>query len=282
MSPHKIVPLVLLVSMMLHTGLQVNRTHLMAALKNGSLLGRAILANLIIVPILGVLIVGAFHLNDTIATGFLLMAIAPGVPFVVLSGGRKKGGSLGLAVSLALIMQALAIVTVPITAQFVLPLHARVDVTIGKLIVTLALVQLLPLLAGMFLAERAPALAPRLERPVMLIVLAGVVVLLVVLAPTIAKSVASVYGSRGMLAMLTLVVLSVATGWFLGGPESANRRTLSIGTALRNIGLAAVVATASFPDRGVAAAVLTYFLVQFVVTMLVGAYFTRTAKAALA
>jgi bile acid:Na+ symporter, BASS family len=267
---------------MLHTGLEVDRAHLKAVLKNWSLFGRALIANFIIIPIFGVLLSQAFHLSDPIATGFLLMAIAPGVPFLTLSGGRRKGGSLGFAAALALIMQALAIITVPITARFVLPLNDGLHVPVGSLIGTLLLVQLVPLLLAMVLAERMPAAAARLEGPFMFVVAACIVALLVLLAPTIAKSVASVYGSNGLLAMLAMVVLSIATGWVFGGAERAHRRTLAIATALRNIALAALVATTAFPGSDAAAAVVTYFLIQVIVTMLVGTYFTRTAQPSVA
>src|SRR6516225_1203711 len=93
----KVVSALMLVSLMLGVGLQSDRAHLATVLKNYSLLGRALLANVVIVPFFGVILARTFQLDDYIATGFLLMAIAPGVPFVALAGGRKKGGSLSLA-----------------------------------------------------------------------------------------------------------------------------------------------------------------------------------------
>jgi BASS family bile acid:Na+ symporter len=279
-SPVKIVTLILLISMMLNVGLQSNREHLLAVLKNYGLMGRALLANFILVPIFGVLIVRLFQLHEDIATGFLLMAIAPGVPFVVAAGGRKKGGSLGFAVALAFIMPTLSVLTVPITAQWVLPSGAAAHVPAPHILPTLALFQLVPLIVGMLIAANAPTLAEKLERPLGVVFLLSVVALLVLLGPNIARAVASVYGSRGILADLTLVVLSLATGWILGGPESPFRHTLSIATALRNIGLCAVVAASDFPNSLVAPAVMTYLIVQAIVCTLVGAYFTRTSKPA--
>jgi predicted Na+-dependent transporter len=121
-----------------------------------------------------------------------------------------------------------------------------------------------------------------LQRPLLLLFAVAVVVLLVALGPALLKAVAAVYGSRGILAMLVIVLLSVLTGWVLGGPKDEYRRTLSIATALRNIGTCAVIATASFPDTLVAPTVLTYFLVQFVVSVIFRAYFQRTAAPAAA
>ena len=51
---------------------------------------RVVLANFIVVPIIGVFVVRVFALDDLIAVGILLMAIAPGVPFLPLLAGDEK------------------------------------------------------------------------------------------------------------------------------------------------------------------------------------------------
>jgi predicted Na+-dependent transporter len=79
--------------------------------------------------------------------------------------------------------------------------------------------------------------------------------------------------------MLCLVLLSLAIGWAFGGPARENRRVLAIGSTLRNIGLCALIATTSFRDEiQVIAAVMCYFIVQFICVTLTGIYFTRTAE----
>src|SRR5215469_3854337 len=119
MSPQKIATIVMLVSIMLSAGLEINREHLMAVLRNYGLIARALLANFIIVPLLAVLVARFLHLDGYVAVGFLLMAIAPGVPFLVRAAGRKPGGSLGFAAALAFLMPAISIVTIPLTARLV-------------------------------------------------------------------------------------------------------------------------------------------------------------------
>lgn len=278
MNPAKLTALVMLISLTLGAGFQVNRAHLAAILKNASLLGRAFVANFVFVPIVGVLFVRAFRLDSDVATGVLLMAIAPGVPFV-LAGARKKGGSLGLAVTLALVFPLLSILTVPITAAFVLPRAEQADLPLKQFVVTLLAFQLLPLLVGVVLAERVPAVASKLEKPLRIVFIASILALFVLLGGRLVHDIGSIYGSRGMWTMLCIVVFSVAAGWLLGGPEIAERRTLGIGTALRNIGLCSLVATVSFESEPrVAAAVLAYLLIQVVVTTALGVYYTRTAE----
>jgi len=279
-SLQKIATVVMLVSIMLSAGLEINRENLMAVLKNYGLMARALLANFIIVPLLAVLVARLLHLDGYVAVGFLLMAIAPGVPFLVRAAGRQPGGSLGFAATLAFLMPALSIVTIPLTSKLIFPPDIEEHVPFGKLIVTLGVFQLIPLLIGLLISDRAPAVAARLQRPLLLFFFLAILVLIVLLGPGLIKAVVAEYGSHGIWAMVILVLLSIVTGWFLGGPEIKYRRTLSIATALRNIGTCAVIATASFPDTLVAPTVLTYFLVQFMVSVIFRVYFHRTATAA--
>lgn len=261
-------PLVLLafVALMLQAGLQVNRARLKQTLQDRSLLMRALLANFVLVPAFAFLLVRAMHLNAFIAAGILLMAIAPGVPFLPNAAGRKAGGSLGFALALCFIMPALSIVTAPLTARLVLP--AETHIPVSSVIVTLAIFQLAPLLIGMLTADRAPQLAAKLVRPLAVVVTIAILAVLVLLAPSIAKAVATVYGSYGTAAALVIVLFSLAAGWLLGGPQRPYRNTLGVATALRNVGLALTVATVDFPGTPVAAMVTAYLLVQVIVTVL--------------
>ncbi len=277
MNWERLIAAIMLVSLTFGAGLQVDRDHLKTVLRNGGLIGRTFLANFIIVPLLGVLLAKVFRLPPQVATGFLLMAIAPGVP-LVLTSVRKRGGSLGFAIALAFMLPLLSIVTVPVTAALVMPTAAKADLPMTRFVLTLVLFQLLPLVAGIAVGALAPRSAQRLDRPLQILFFASALALIALLAPTLAHSVASVYGSNGMLAMLCLVLFSMATGWLLGGPAREDRRVLAIGTTLRNIGLCALIATASFTDKLVAATVLTYFLIQFLITTIFGVYFARTAR----
>lgn len=276
MSPLlKFSAVVLLVILMFDIGLYVNRDHLRAVLKNYGLLGRTFLADFVAVPLFGVLIVRAFHLSSAIAVGILLMSIAPGGRGIVVSGGRKKGGSLGFAVALAFILPAVSIITIPLTAPLVLP---NVHIATYRLILVLTVFQLLPLLAGMWINGRAPATAARLMRPLAILLLLVLLVVAIPLLPTLVRSVGTIYGSRGIFAIVSLVVMSMIAGWLLGGPQREHRRTLGLGTALRSFAFCAAIAATNFPGTEASAAVLTYFVIQMVVTGLVGIYFQRTAR----
>jgi len=264
----------MLVSLTFGAGLQVDREHLMSTLKNLSLLGRALLANVVLVPAMGVVLAKLFFLPPKIATGFLLMAIAPGVPFV-LAQVRKRGGRLGFAVELALVLPIVSVVTIPITALFVLPAGAEAKIPFAHFLVTLLLFQFVPLLVGILVGGRDPKIAERLSRPLQLIFFLSAIILIAVLFPTIVHDIVLVYGSHGMWAMLCLVLLSLLVGSLLGAPHPQDRRVLAIGTGLRNIGLCVLLATTSIRSPTVAATVLTYFVIQFIIVTLVCVYFSR-------
>jgi BASS family bile acid:Na+ symporter len=277
----KLVAAIMLASLTFGAGLQVDRAHLVDLFKQIGLLERALLANCVIVPALGVGIAKLFHLPTDVAIGFLLMAIAPGVPFV-LASVRKRGGRLSLAVALAIMLPLISIVTVPLTAAFVLPAGASAHIPLARFLLTLILFQFVPLMLGILVGARNTNLAERLTRPSQIVFFAAAIVLIAMLAQKIGESAALVYGSNGLWAILSLVILSLGVGWILGGPAREDRRILAIGTALRNIGLGAVIATVDFRAPQVAATVIMYFVIQFAATTILGVYYTKTARSAAA
>jgi BASS family bile acid:Na+ symporter len=280
MNPEKLTAAIMLVALTFGAGLQVNREHLVAVFKNVNLLVWALIANVIVIPALGVLLAKLFRLPPYVATGYLLMAIAPGVPFV-LASVRKRGGSLGFAIALEVLLPLISIVTVPLTAALVLP-AAVGEIPVGQFVKTLVIFQLAPILVGIIVGYRATGLAEKLARPLQLVFFIAAIALIAIVFPKLVESVATVYGSHGMLAMLCLVLLSLAVGWAFGGPARENRRVLAIGSTLRNIGLCALIATTNFREVQVISAVMCYFIIQFVVVTVTGVYFARTAESAAA
>jgi bile acid:Na+ symporter, BASS family len=260
----KIVVAVFLAAFMLQAGLGCDYRNLLAALRNSNCMIRVVLANFIVVPLLAVIAVHVFALDDFIAVGILLMAIAPGVPFLPMLAGTKNGGDEGLATALAVLLPAISIVTVPIMAPLVLPVNAQAHIVLASFIVNLVVLQLFPLVIGLYVRERAPNAAPTLMKVCMGVVVIALIVVLVALAPKMGAAFAAVYGSRGLMATLLLVVLSAATGWVFGGNEARYRNTMTLSTIMRNFGLALLVTGQNFSDTVASGAVLTYFVIQLI------------------
>jgi BASS family bile acid:Na+ symporter len=271
----KLAVAIFLIAFMLVAGLQCDYHDLIAALSGRARMARILIANFIVVPLVGVIVVRLFALDDFIATGILLMAIAPGVPFLPMIAGAKKGGSAGLATGLAVVLPAISIITVLITLPFVIPEGAKGHIRFAPFIINLVLLQLLPLIIGLWVRERAAHIVPTLMKVVQVVLaIAGIAVLYVVV-PMMGHAFAVIFGTRGLMATLLLVILSGVAGWAFGGSTPEYRRTITIATIMRNFGLALLIAGQNFEGTVVSAAVLTYFVIQFVLANVLGTVLKR-------
>jgi hypothetical protein len=70
-----------------------------------------------------------------------------------------------------------------------------------------------------------------------------------------------IFGTRGILAGLLLIMAGFGIGWLLGGSGAATRRVLALGTGQRNIAAALVVASESFSDPKVLVMVIVVTIV---------------------
>ncbi len=86
------------------------------------------------------------------------------------------------------------------------------------------------------------------------------------------------FGGGALLIMFALVVVAWPIGWVVGGPDVGSRKTMALGTSLRNIGLCLLIATRDFPGTGVAAAVGSFLLIQAVSNFVFAKYLGRSAK----
>jgi bile acid:Na+ symporter, BASS family len=272
--------LVAIVSLMFLAGLRAAPGSILAALRDTSLVVRALVANVIIVPILAVVLVRAFSLSPPIAIGIMLMALSPGIPFLIASAGAKKGGSDAFALSLSFLLPAVSVITLPFWATLLAPAVGGLHIPVARSVVTILLAQLVPLFAGLLIGRRSERLRVALLRPVGIVSGLALVLLVVLIAVPGAKALATVFGTRAILAILSLEVLALATGWYLGGPRPETRRTLAVATSLRNVGLAATLATTIFAGIDVMVTVVAFLIIQLIVAVLAGTYFSRTAISA--
>ena len=122
--------------------------------------------------------------------------------------------------------------------------------------------------------ERFAYLAERLERPgkvlSKLLNLATVSLILIAQGHLLAE-----VRPRGFAGMLALLAASAAAGWLLGGPAPADRKTLSLTTSLRNVGVGLVIATGTFPGTPAVTAVLVYGLFEVLGSLLLALAWSR-------
>lgn len=259
-----------LVEMMVALGLGVTLPELKIVAANPRLIIRASFANYVLVPAAAILLLVLFKAQPPVAAGILILAVCPGAPFGPACVGLARGNvitAVGLMAFLAASSALVAPVLLPILLPFVAgdqPLH--ID-AVG-IVVTLLTTQLLPLIVGLAIRHRFPALALRLKKPAdrasaLLSVLTFGLILFVQFSTLWAIRLS------GLVGMLLLLSTTLAIGWLLGGPGSADRRSLALTTSLRNVGVGMVIATRAFGGTPAVTAALAYGIVEIVGSMAV-------------
>ena len=235
---------------------------------------RALLGSTVLVPLLGLLLLQtpwSWSLAKPARTAIALMALSPSAP-LALRKARMLGGDHQLAALIQVGAALLAIVTVPllgllyrhsfeIAGWAVRPLDVAAQV---------AQVQLLPLLLGLALRHWRPNLAQRIENPLdRLANLLLLLLLLLVLFKTAPLLLAFVMRNGAALPLMLLLILgSLLIGATLCGASPSLRPTTATVTALRNPGLALLLAERySQGLDGLKLGILVYVLMTVLVSL---------------
>jgi BASS family bile acid:Na+ symporter len=259
-----------LIEMMATIGLGVPFAEISSVATNLGLLVRAAIANYICVPIVTVGLLLVFRATPLVSIGFLVVAVCPGAPYGPPLTTLAKGNA-AVAVALMVILAGSSAIFAPLLLRFLLPLMAgsqSLRVHAGKMVATLLVSQLLPLLAGLSVRQWRPALAERIKNPASrlsaILNLCMLGLILYFRFPMLAA-----IRLRAFVGMLALVLASLTAGWLLGESGSDNRKAMGFSTSVRNIAVSLVIATASFPDTPAVTAALAYGLFQTIVLAVV-------------
>ena len=152
----------------------------------------------------------------------------------------------------------------------------RIDV--ARMVGTLLIAQFLPLCIGLGVRQWRPAFAARLKRPANLLsVVLNLATLGVILTAQWRMIMAiPLVAYTGMLA---LVLAALAAGWLCSGSGKERRTAMVMATAVRNVGVALVIATTSFPGTRAVAAATVFALFQTILLALVALGWGRLASA---
>jgi BASS family bile acid:Na+ symporter len=123
------------------------RGEIVKTLGDLNLTGRALLANFVIIPILGILIARFFDLPPDIKTGFLFLAMAPG-GLLALQFARISNGNRIFAVALLFVFCLLAILITPALVLLLFYRAGAGELPFAWLILMLLLLIVVPALVG--------------------------------------------------------------------------------------------------------------------------------------
>jgi len=246
-------------AVMLSLGLMLGREQIAAALQRRVVLAAVLFAVVVPVPALAILFVKLLGIKGPVAAGILLMAISPGAP-VALRRAIEAGGHAAFAPALHLAIVLSAVVTVPASVA-VLDLIFAHNFTVSPLDVArqVFIAQLLPLGLGAALRAFRPDAATRIEpglaRVANLMLLVLLAVLLAVLWPLLVE-----IGWTPFAAGAGLSVCALLIGATCAGRDAAVRPAGAVAAAMRNPGLALLIATVNKAPAAVVASVFGYAL----------------------
>ena len=262
---------------MISIGLRVSGGELLDILRNRALLTRTLLANCVLIPAMGFLLVRIFPLTPDASIGILLLAAIPGTP-IALQFTRMAKKQLAFAAAMVFGLSLVSLAMIPLAIE-VMPGMAQRDQRPMLLLVTsIVLYIALPLCAGLWAAWRAPKIAHRLVLP--LDVLATVVFIFLMWETHLMRRGAlnAIRGRGTILAMLLLLLLSMLIGWLIGGPDRESRRVLATSSGMRSVIVVLYVARYCFPGTNVYMIPIVYVSLMVPMNLLFHLAFTGWHK----
>jgi BASS family bile acid:Na+ symporter len=244
-----------LVSMSLSIGLEMTRREVVGLLRDKGLLLRALAANIVLVPLLGVILVWIFPMPRDFEIAFLLLAAAPGAPSAIryTRNGREDAP---FAAGLAMLLICAAIVFTPALVEIILPLETRVTIPYDQIATVLVLYIIFPGAIGVTLqrwGEESEMIGRVSFISARLFFAAWMVITFFEQSKATRRM-----GVRTLAAMVCLIAGSMILGWLMGGSKHENRRILASATSMRNVALCAAIALRSFPGTDVDIALVAF------------------------
>lgn len=247
-------------ALMLAIGVNLSLEKLLSLWRKPGLLWRALLAVVVLVPLVVILLLKLFHLSPEVATGLALLATAPGAP-LISKRSQMAGARFRYSASLQLTLALLAVFITPLTltifaSQFELLAEKVTLLEVAKQVI---MVQFFPVGLGLLIQRLGGKFAQVIGEP--LIIIANVLFfLLVILLCIFGLPVTFKLWGLPMVAIALMVVASLGIGHWLGGSEDDKRSILAISCIARNVGLALFIAVLNDVEYLVVPTLLAYMI----------------------
>jgi predicted Na+-dependent transporter len=255
----RVAVLLFAVTSMASVGLAHSFKEVIYPLRNLRGLIRVLVANFILVPILGFAIARMLPLTPPLEVGLILVAMAAGAPFLVKLT-RHAEHDVALSATLLVLLLPATVVYMPLVVPMVL---SNAQINAGAIAMPLLLTMLLPLAMGLTLHQRFAERTELLQSMMGKISSAMLIVLVAATVLANFKGVLNVFGTGAILAAILLVGGAFLIGYALGGHDPEKRGVLALATGQRNISAATVVAAQGFQDSGILVMVIISSLVGF-------------------
>ncbi len=247
----------LLMVIMLGMGMTLKASDFALVARRPFPLAIGILAQFVIMPVSGWLLVNVLPVDPAIAVGVILVAAAPGGTASNVMTYLAKG-DIALSVAMTTVSTLVAPLLTPLLVLLLAGSFLPIDAF--GLFVSIVQIVLVPIAVGLILQRFAPKLVERLVEWMPLISVVGITLVLVAVVSASAATILT----TGLL-IFAIVVFLNGSGLLLGylaaravGLPESSRRAVSIEVGMQNSGLAAGLARTHFsPEAAVPAAIFS-------------------------
>lgn len=251
---------VFVVLVMFSIGLRVRGSDLLDVMRDRNILIRTLVANCILIPAIGLLLVSIFPLPHDAMIGLLLLAAIPGTP-IAMQFTSKVQTRLAFAAGMTAVLALVSIVMTPLAVE-IFPQAARDNQRplLSLLSVIFAYIAL-PLCAGLWVGRRAPRIAPKLVLPLVIVATVAFSYAMWETRVTRREALLAIAGHGTILSLVLLFLSSMLIGWMIG-KDADTRRVLATSTSMRNIVIVLYIARYCFSGTGVYMMPLVYLSIM--------------------
>jgi BASS family bile acid:Na+ symporter len=251
---------VFVVLVMFSIGLRVRGSDLLDVMRDRNILIRTLVANCVLIPAIGLLLVSIFPLPHDAMIGLLLLAAIPGTP-IAMQFTSKVQTRLAFAAGMTAVLALVSIVMTPLAVE-IFPQAARDNQRplLSLLSVIFAYIAL-PLCAGLWVGRRAPGIAPKLVLPLVIVATVAFSYAMWETRVTRREALLAIAGHGTILSLVLLFLSSMLIGWMIG-KDADTRRVLATSTSMRNIVIVLYIARYCFSGTGVYMMPLVYLSIM--------------------
>lgn len=251
-----------IVCVMFAMGLTLKVPQIKEHIKRTSLMLKALLANIIIVPLAAAILLQFSDQPNAVVVAIVLVACAPGYAPMLTAYSK---GDLGFTAVLMFVLAIVSVITIPLTTSLILSsLGGSINLDPMSVIGTLITLQLIPLLLGMTINTIREQWAAKLVPVFSTIARIAIVLSLGTILGLFFDEITSTIWSA-LILMVILAVVALLSGYVLGGPGGDTKRTLALNTVVRNLGLALLIASSQFAGLGAEIVVIAFAFIMYAV-----------------
>jgi len=265
------------VLVMLSIGMRVSGGELLGVLRNRALFTKTLLANCVLIPAIGLLLVKIFPLTPDATVGILLLAAIPGTP-IALQFTRMAKERLAVAAVMTFVLSVISIAMAPLAVEVMPQVAHHSQRPLLNLTISILLYIATPLCAGLWMARCVPKIATQLVLPFEILATAVFLFLMWETRMARREALLAIAGRGTLLAMFLLLVISMLIGWFTGGPDCDSRRVLATTTGMRSVIVVLYIARYCFPGTNIYMVPIVYVSLMVPTNLLFHLAFTGWRK----